>query len=175
MRETWVQFLGREDPLEKEMATHSSIHTWKIPGTEEPVGYSPWGRKESDTTEQLHFTSPQGKCVILKTGARIECCPSRSLLPLVPRLQAARNKQSRQEKWRFSGASDKHKRKDLKLLMPGIFPKIHPSQNTPTEEPTVDKPNPFSQSLQSACWCPTHNLQASQNIKEWHRWKQKSK
>ena len=69
MRETWVQFLGREDPLEKEMATHSSIHTWKIPWTEEPVGCSPWGRKESYTTEQLHFTSPQDKCVILKTGA----------------------------------------------------------------------------------------------------------
>ena len=36
MQETWVQSLGREDPLEKEMATHSSILTWKIPWTEEP-------------------------------------------------------------------------------------------------------------------------------------------
>ena len=36
MLETWVQFLGREDPLEKEMATHSSILAWKIPWTEEP-------------------------------------------------------------------------------------------------------------------------------------------
>ena len=36
MRETWVRFLGREDPLEKEMATHSSIPAWKIPWTEEP-------------------------------------------------------------------------------------------------------------------------------------------
>ena len=35
-QETWVQSLGRKDPLEKEMATHSSIHAWKIPGTEEP-------------------------------------------------------------------------------------------------------------------------------------------
>ena len=35
MRETWVQFLGREDLLEKEMATHSSILAWKIPWTEE--------------------------------------------------------------------------------------------------------------------------------------------
>ena len=33
---TWVQSLGREDPLEKEMATHSSILAWKIPRTEEP-------------------------------------------------------------------------------------------------------------------------------------------
>ena len=36
MWETWVQSLGREDPLEKEMATHSSILAWKIPRTEEP-------------------------------------------------------------------------------------------------------------------------------------------
>ena len=35
MRETWVQFLGWEDPLEKEMATHSSTLAWKIPWTEE--------------------------------------------------------------------------------------------------------------------------------------------
>ena len=36
MRETWVQFLGREDPLEKEMAIHSSTLAWKIPWMEEP-------------------------------------------------------------------------------------------------------------------------------------------
>ena len=36
MRETWVQSLGREDPLEKEMASHSSIPAWKIPWMEEP-------------------------------------------------------------------------------------------------------------------------------------------
>ena len=41
MRETQVQSLGWEDLLEKEMATHSSILAWKIPWTEEPVGYSP--------------------------------------------------------------------------------------------------------------------------------------
>ena len=38
MQETWVQFLGQEDPLEKGMATHSSILAWKIPWTEEPGG-----------------------------------------------------------------------------------------------------------------------------------------
>ena len=37
MRETWVRSLGREDPLEKEMATHSSTLAWKIPWMEEPV------------------------------------------------------------------------------------------------------------------------------------------
>ena len=46
-----VQFLGREDPLEKGKATYSSILPWRIPWTEEPGGYSPWRRKESDTTE----------------------------------------------------------------------------------------------------------------------------
>ena len=38
MQETWVRFLGWEDPLEKEMATHSSILAWGIPWTEEPGG-----------------------------------------------------------------------------------------------------------------------------------------
>ena len=37
------------------MATHSSIHAWKIPWTEEPGGLQSMGRKESDTTERLHF------------------------------------------------------------------------------------------------------------------------
>ena len=37
-QETRVRFLGREDPLEKEMATHSSILAWRIPGTEKPGG-----------------------------------------------------------------------------------------------------------------------------------------
>ena len=46
MQETWVQSLGWEDPLEKEMAIYSSILAWRIPWTEEPDGlYSPWGRK----------------------------------------------------------------------------------------------------------------------------------
>ena len=51
MLETWVQSLGWEDLLEKEMATHSSILARKIPWMEELVGYSPWAHKESDMTE----------------------------------------------------------------------------------------------------------------------------
>ena len=47
MQETQVQSLGQEDPLEKEMAPHSSLLAWRIPWAE---GYSPWGCKESDTT-----------------------------------------------------------------------------------------------------------------------------
>ena len=43
MQETQVQFLGQEDPLEKEMATHSSILAWRIPWTEEPGGLQSMG------------------------------------------------------------------------------------------------------------------------------------
>ena len=52
VRETRVRSLGQEHPLEKEMATHSSILAWRIP-MDRGIwsGYSPWGRKESDTTE----------------------------------------------------------------------------------------------------------------------------
>ena len=49
MQETWVGSLGWEDPLEKEMAIHSSTIAWKIPRTEDL--YSPWGRKELNMTE----------------------------------------------------------------------------------------------------------------------------
>ena len=56
MRETWLQSLGQEDSLEKEMATHSSTLAWKIPWTAElGAGHCPWGHKESGTTERLHF------------------------------------------------------------------------------------------------------------------------
>ena len=43
MQETRVQSLGQEDPLEKEMATHSSTHAWKIPWTEKPGGLQSMG------------------------------------------------------------------------------------------------------------------------------------
>ena len=53
MQETWARFLGGGDTLEKGKATHSCIWPGEFQGL-----YSPWGRKESDTTEQLslHFT-----------------------------------------------------------------------------------------------------------------------
>ena len=49
----WVQSLGWEDSLEKEMATHSSILAWEIPWQEEPDGLQSLGHKESDTTEHV--------------------------------------------------------------------------------------------------------------------------
>ena len=51
MQKTWVQSLGREDPLEKEMATHSSILAWRISQTEEPARLQSMGSQKSDRTE----------------------------------------------------------------------------------------------------------------------------
>ena len=56
MQETRVQFLGQEDPLEKEMAIHSNILACRIPWTEKPGGLQFMGHKEWDTTERLTHT-----------------------------------------------------------------------------------------------------------------------
>ena len=63
MQETWVQSLGWEDPLEKGTATHSSVLLGESHGQRSLVGYSPWGYKESDTTEQLHVQT--SNCAVL--------------------------------------------------------------------------------------------------------------
>ena len=55
MWETQVRSLGREDPLEEEMATHSLLLPGESHGGRSLVGYSPWGLKELDMTERLHF------------------------------------------------------------------------------------------------------------------------
>ena len=59
MWENQVRCLGQEDPLENEMATHSSVLAWKIHGQRSLAGYSPWGPKESVRTEttSFHFIS----------------------------------------------------------------------------------------------------------------------
>ena len=59
MQETWVQSLGQKDPLEKEMAPHSSTLAWKIPRTEEPGRLQSMGsqRVRHDWATSLHFTS----------------------------------------------------------------------------------------------------------------------
>ena len=61
MQETWVQSTCWEDPLEKGMATLSSILAWRIYGQRSLVGHSPWGHKESDTTEQLRLSDSNHK------------------------------------------------------------------------------------------------------------------
>ena len=62
--ETQIQSLGWEDLLEKEMATHSSIPAWRIPGTEELGRLQSMVSKESDTTERLHFN-------VVSTGGEV--------------------------------------------------------------------------------------------------------
>ena len=57
MQEAWVQTLGRDDLLKKELATHSSILALRIPMTEEPGGLQSIGLQESDTIEQLTLSN----------------------------------------------------------------------------------------------------------------------
>ena len=56
VHETWVQSLGQEDPLEKEMATHSSILAWRIPWTEEPGGLQSTGSQSRTQLSDFTFT-----------------------------------------------------------------------------------------------------------------------
>ena len=55
IQEMWVQSLGREDSLEEEMATHTSILE-EFHGQKSLAGHSPWGREELDTTEHTHIS-----------------------------------------------------------------------------------------------------------------------
>ena len=59
MQEMWVWSPGQEDPLEKEMATHSSIVAWEIPWTVESGMLQSMGGKESDTTDATEYTYTQ--------------------------------------------------------------------------------------------------------------------
>ena len=54
MQDIWLQSLDQEDPLEKEMVTHSSILAWEIPWTEEPGGLQSMGSQELDMTERVN-------------------------------------------------------------------------------------------------------------------------
>ena len=69
MKETRIQSLGWEDPLEKEIATHCSILAWKSQGQRLLAGYSPWGHKESDMTEHtIPPKYPINKAVMVSGG-----------------------------------------------------------------------------------------------------------
>ena len=65
MRETWVQSLGREDPLEQEMAIHSSTIAWKIPWTEEP------GRLQSMGSQRVGHDWATSLTYSLMTGKQV--------------------------------------------------------------------------------------------------------
>ena len=79
-QETWVPSLGWEDPLEEEMATHGVFLPGKSHGQKNPVGYSPWGHKELDTTKTEHAHMPADKTVHVEPrcrchGERLELRP----------------------------------------------------------------------------------------------------
>ena len=68
MQETWVQYLGQEDPLEKGMITHCSILTLEIHGQRSLAGYSPWDLKELSTHTHTHtimlvITTTSNECL----------------------------------------------------------------------------------------------------------------
>ena len=88
MQKTWVRSLGQEDPWEKRIATHSNILAWRIPWTGEPGGYSPWGRKESDTTEWLTHSLAGGPsaplCSALLAFLIAQSCPLRTAPGFMP-------------------------------------------------------------------------------------------
>ena len=56
-QETQIQFLGQEDPLEEEIATHSGILACESHGQGSLAGYGPWGHKQSDMTERLDMST----------------------------------------------------------------------------------------------------------------------
>ena len=84
LQETPVQSLGWEDPLEKEMATHSSTLAWKIPWTEEPGRLQSIGHKEAGTTEELTWACI---CSISIATFKLDAGPlnAEGLFPLLQR------------------------------------------------------------------------------------------
>ena len=66
MRETWVRFLGWEDPLEKEMAIHSSTLAWKIPWTEEPDRLQSMGSQSWARLSDFTFTFKTTKVMLVR-------------------------------------------------------------------------------------------------------------
>ena len=89
MQQIWVRFLDWKDPLEKRMATHSSIPAWKIPWTEEPGGLQSTKWQKLDTTEQLtlslllhsrYFT--KSDCNLHSNYTRMCCSVAKSYMSL---------------------------------------------------------------------------------------------
>ena len=76
MCETRVRSLGREDPLEEEMATHSSILGWRIPRAEEPGGLQSMVA-ESDTSERLSTHTHTHKCKCVAVSRQVGNCSLR--------------------------------------------------------------------------------------------------
>ena len=111
MQETWVRSLGQEGPLQKEMATHSSILVWRVPWTEEPGRLQFMGLQKSDMTERLNNENNKHvhweerrcfPCVCFRQGTSVPCwCFRHSYgirgAPLVGQLE--KNLPAVQETW----------------------------------------------------------------------------
>ena len=80
-QETQVQSLGREDPLEKGTATHSSMLAWRIPRSEEPGGLQPMASPESDETERAAASTFQGCPGAVPACRELRVAPSAGPLP----------------------------------------------------------------------------------------------
>ena len=74
MQETWIRSLGQEDTLKKEVGSTPVFWRGESHGQSSLAGYSPWGCKESDTTEQLHFISAFVKHGRTRTGEKPNAC-----------------------------------------------------------------------------------------------------
>ena len=113
MRETWVRSLGREDPLEKEMPTHSSILAWRVPWAEEPGGLQSTGSQRvghhSDFTHfkvwfKIESTREKKKC--RKNNNPTSCERYKFIEPTKLKLQA---KFVGGSKWSYLEASGKRR------------------------------------------------------------------
>ena len=80
MQQMRVQSLGQKDPLEKGMASHSSILAWRISGERSLAGYSPWGCKELDTTEQLSKNNHSLISIYYTLGTLLSALPIASYI-----------------------------------------------------------------------------------------------
>ena len=86
MQETWVWFLGQEDPLEKGMATHYTVISWRIPWTEEPGGLLSLGSQRvgqdwvTDTFTRSSVLAPSNEILIEEPGAILRICTQRPFL-----------------------------------------------------------------------------------------------
>ena len=76
MQETRAGYLGWEDPLEKEMATHSSTLAWRIPWTGSLAGYSPWGHKELNNWTCTHTHTHTHVIAATAAAKSLQSCPT---------------------------------------------------------------------------------------------------
>ena len=74
MQETRLRFLGREDPLEEETATHPSILAWRIPWTEEPGAHSPWGHWDCSPTNAHRLLPGVAATATLQQASWLRVC-----------------------------------------------------------------------------------------------------